>query len=135
MAGDVFGPVGRHRLEPAIFHHGQGLIVHCGGCGGLYPQGGQVGVSRGGRWPVERGPGMFVFVVSFTTDTVSRLLLLRLRLPLVREFLAAPRSALLPQNCISQQLPLPSLRTARRSRNVYNSIGVLKALIGAVLRV
>lgn len=81
-----------NRLGPTIFHHGQGLIVPCRGSGGFIPGRAARG-DRRGRWPVERGPGMFVFVVSFAPDTVSRLLLLRLSLPLFC--------------CVSFPFPLP----------------------------
>lgn len=125
-----------NRLGPTIFHHGQGLIVPCRGSGGLIPGRAARG-DRMGRWPVERGPGMFVFVVSFAPDTVSRLLLLRLSLPLlcVSSRSRCPALRTSASNCFSQQLPFPSLHTARRSWNDHNSIGVLKALIGAVSRV
>lgn len=111
--------------------------MYLAGVAGALSPGGQLGVTRRGRWPVERGPGMFVFVVSFAPDTVSRLLLLRLSLPLlcVSSRSRCPALRTSPSNCFSQQLPLPSLHTARRSWNDHNSIGVLKALIGAVSRV
>ena len=81
VAGGIDSPGGRRPAGADNFSPRAGVDCTSQGLGGLYPQGGQLGVTRRGRWPAERGPGMFVFVVSFAPDTVSRLLLLRLSLP------------------------------------------------------
>ena len=128
--------VGGDRLEPTIFHHGQGLIVPCRGSGGFIPRAGSWGWPgrAGGPWSVDPACLCLLFPSPLTrflacSSSVSLFLLCvspRSRCPALRTS---------PSNCFSQQLPFPSLHTARRSWNDQNSIGILKALIGAVSRV
>ena len=136
VAGGIYSQGGRKPAGANNFSPRAGVDCTLQGLRGLYPRAGSWGWpgGAGGPWSVDPACLCLLFPSPLTrflacSSSVSLFLFCvssRSRCPALRTS---------PSNCFSQQLPLPSLHTARRSWNDHNSIGVLKALIGAVSRV